>query len=313
MARSTLSAQNAPSLAGAGGLPTGLQELMLSVAGSDESLSELVPWNENGNYETHEASLDTKDVTIVGWIDKNAVQFPDESQVSYLLRTSLGAKGIVCGAVVAGFAAGDRSLIFTDIDRQFANAFLIGNSGNNAPPDKIDPVAYLKAGDFRSFNRIKATIRTSGNEVSSPTYITSLAQAGYTIDSCASFFTPRALLAPEVHPDNGRKGVTSSKLNLYQLNEGRVGTVGQRANMTLNACTSVSLSGKCNAPYSPTVPWIFSLVKFDAKGNYTLQEQIFPTYSVYEDGKLVNTIRQHALEDFIRLNSSSQIKAGDIQ
>ena len=82
--------------------------------------------------------------------------------------------------------------------------------------------------------------------------------------------------------------------------------------MTLNACTSTDIFDLCNAPAAPTVPWIYSVVLYDALGNYTVQHQIFPTYSIYENGKQVQTIPQSALETFIKLNGTSQIRASDL-
>jgi hypothetical protein len=50
-----------------------------------------------------------------------------------------------------------------------------------------------------------------------------------------------------------------------------------------------------------------------AQGNYTINTQIFPAYSIYEYGKLVRTITQGPLETFIQLNQSSQVTASGIE
>ena len=60
------------------------------------------------------------------------------------------------------------------------------------------------------------------------------------------------------------------------------------------------------------MPWIYSVILFDAHGNYSVRNQIFPTYSIYENGKLVQTITQSALENYIKLNSNSQIQPSDL-
>jgi hypothetical protein len=101
-----------------------------------------------------------------------------------------------------------------------------------------------------------------------------------------------------------------------QLAEGRVGADAQAVNMTLNACTSTNFAGFCNAPVPPVTPYIWSFPLFDATGAYTVNTQIFPTYYVYEEGKLVNKIPQTALENFIKLNAAppaGQIFKKDIQ
>jgi hypothetical protein len=129
----------------------------------------------------------------------------------------------------------------------------------------------------------------------------------------ANFFQGGTLLKSEPHPDSGKSGITSSGLHVFQLVEGRVGPEAQKANMTLNACTSRDSSGLCNAPVPPVTPYIWSYPLFDAKGLYTINTQIFPTYYVYESGKLVNKIPQSALETFIKKDATSQVQAKDIK
>jgi Glucodextranase, domain B len=252
----------------------------------------------------------TKDITVVGWINAGGVTFPASSSVSADL---LGDLGQHCPTTLGRFLIGDRSLINSDFDRQYANAFLIANSGNHEPPQTLDFNSYLKAGDFRAFNRVQAKLSTQGQQILNAEFLSSRVALGNTVDSCHSVLTPGFLLTPEPHPDNGAKGITGSRLHAFQLNEGRVGASGQAVNMTLNACTSANDAGLCNAPSSPTVPYIWSFPLFDFQAQYTVGHQIFPTYYIYESGKLVNKIGQSALEDFIKLNSRSQVKVSDIQ
>ena len=61
-----------------------------------------------------------------------------------------------------------------------------------------------------------------------------------------------------------------------------------------------------------TVPWIWSVIEFDQNGNSvntgsTANYQIFPTYNVYVNGHLNNTIPQSAVASVIQLNGSSQL------
>ncbi len=132
------------------------------------------------------------------------------------------------------------------------------------------------------------------------------------MDSCHSIFTPSSKLVSEAHPDNGKRGITGSALHAFQLVEARVGPDGQAVNMTINRCTSTNSVGLCNAPPSPTVPYIWSFPLFDFQGQYTVGHQIFPTYYIYENGKLVNKIAQSPVEEFIKFDSSSQVHASDI-
>ncbi len=295
----------------------GLFDLLGSdAAGNGALLPAIAPlaqskWNPRGGIAKQRTEgLLTKDITVVGWINAAAVTFPVSSSVSPDL---LGDLAQHCPTTLGRFLIGDRSLINSDFDRQYANAFLIANSGNHEPPQTLDFNPYVKAGDFRAYNRVQAKLSAQGEQLLSAEFLSSSAINGNTVDSCHSALTPGFLLTPELHPDNGAKGITASKLHAFQLNEGRVGSAGQAVNMTLNACSSKDAAGLCNAPSSPTVPYIWSFPLFDFQGQYTVGHQIFPSYYVYENGKLVNRIGQSALEEFIKLNSSSQMKRTDIQ
>ena len=124
------------------------------------------------------------------------------------------------------------------------------------------------------------------------------------------------VLDADGHPDNGKNGPTPDKLHAFQLAEGRVGSEGQKINMTLNSCTSRDSINRCNASAPPTTPYVWAYPLFDSQGLYTVSGQIFPTYYIYENGILVpeKTIAQHPLEDFIKLNAAtSELKASDIR
>jgi hypothetical protein len=93
----------------------------------------------------------------------------------------------------------------------------------------------------------------------------------------------------------------------------RVGQDGQAANRTLNWCTSKDQNGSCNDPIPPVTAYIWGYPLFDAQGNYTVNTQIFPRYYIYENGNRVETLPQTALENFTKLDATSQVKAADIQ
>jgi hypothetical protein len=62
-----------------------------------------------------------------------------------------------------------------------------------------------------------------------------------------------------------------------------------------------------------TTPWIWSVIRFSLDGNRLPADlQIFPTYSIYEDGQLLGTVPQSNPESFIALDDTSQRHVADI-
>jgi hypothetical protein len=267
----------------------------------------------------------TKEITVIGWIDKDLIPMPPTTNVNPALLSGLNDS---CLSTVRGFSNGDRHLILDDgIDRPFANAFLLRNSSNGEPPLTLNP-SVLSKRDFRLFNQVKAAISTSNDQITHVTkWITSQAVAGDTVDSCRStlisLLSTFGLLSAEKHPDNGHRGITPDGLHLYQLNEARVGPKMQNANMTLNACTSTDSEGLCNANSSLATPWVWNYPLVDSNGSVlqpgastptNVKTQMFPTQYIYIDGTLVERRFQGNLESFIGLNSSNtELKESDIK
>lgn len=84
---------------------------------------------------------------------------------------------------------------------------------------------------------------------------------------------------------------------MFQLNEGRIGSFGQAVDTTLNNPGGV---------VGATTPWVWSIIWFDTQGNLMrLDNQIFPTYYVYEDKVLVGIYTQGQVEAFIALDQNS--------
>jgi hypothetical protein len=65
----------------------------------------------------------------------------------------------------------------------------------------------------------------------------------------------------------------------YRTTEGRIGPTGQAINRTINGGTT---------------PWIWSVIEFDSSGNLIvpIDHAMFPTYSIYWNGNLVQTCPQ---------------------
>jgi hypothetical protein len=259
----------------------------------------------------------TKKVTVIGWIDKTAITVPPTNSVNPTLVSDLNDSFIECPLTLNSLRTGDRSIITSDIDRQYANAFLLTNSSNDTPPDDLTP-SVLKGGNFRAYNEIQAAIYTKDGLISSVNFANPTPALGHTPDACHSPVTTAFNFIlnfekAEAHPDNGKNGVTPSGLKVFQIAEGRIGPLGQRVNMTLNSCTSTNpVNGQCNASVPPVTPYIWGVPLLDLLNQYTVNTQIFPTFYIYENGKVVKKNRQSALEDFIRLNATSQIKVSDI-
>jgi hypothetical protein len=172
-----------------------------------------------------------------------------------------------------------------------------------------------KGGDFRLFNRFKVFFAfENGKIVGAPSFLQKTAAVGKTPEPCTGLGLALPLFSsPEAHRlFNGVKGITPSGTAIFQLNEGRIGFVGQAADRTINDCQSLFC---ITVPIGPTTPWIWSVIKFDVQGKLvSVDHQIFPTYSIYEDGNFVDHHGQSDPEAFISLDDTNSLKRpGDIQ
>jgi uncharacterized protein (TIGR03437 family) len=263
----------------------------------------------------------TKEIAVIGWINPLNVELPDPAQVNPNLPLELGST-LGCPLLLKSLSNGDRSSISSDADRRFVNAFLISQSANAEPPSQLDP-SILREGYFRAYTRTQAVIEPIGNEVLQAQFYNTISVLGDTPDACHSAFTTLAnyvafggkLLKAETYPDNNKSGVAVGRLHAFHLAEGRVGPEAQAANRTLNACANRAAgTGFCTDPAPPTTPWIWAITKFDSQGQYTVDNQIFPTYYIYENGTLVKKIAQQPVESFIGLNAAtSEVKVSDIR
>jgi hypothetical protein len=84
----------------------------------------------------------------------------------------------------------------------------------------------------------------------------------------------------------------------YLLVEGRIGTIGQAVNQTLN---------------DTTTPWIRTLIEFNASGVATYADHaVFPRYSVYVNSTLVTTYNQVSPMTFATYNNTYQLTPSQI-
>jgi hypothetical protein len=167
----------------------------------------------------------------------------------------------------------------TSNDTAYANAWLLANSANTAPPPTITPSAQYSGGNYRLFNDFGGN-RPIGYNV------------GVTPDPCNTGVILGGVAAGQPSQYMGASG-TSPTGKVYQLAEGRIGKVGQAASQTMN-------NGR-------TVPWLWSVIEFDASGNPTCSDVgMFPTSSVYVNGSLVVTYPQSSVASFVAKDGTYQ-------
>jgi hypothetical protein len=237
----------------------------------------------------------TKDVVIIGWIDESLIPLPagaNPGLVTQLNRPS------ACVLTVLTWYLGVPAGIQGDIDRRYANAFLIKRSGNVRPPSTINADAFV--GDrhaYKLMNRLKAFFRVENGKVVDDIYLETVAEVGLTGDPCGlpSMMTDLVGVGEgQRHPFNGRRGKTSQETGVYQLNQARIGIAAQTVFNVLNGHST---------------PWIWSTVEFDTLGRLVFEDrhhQVFPTYTVYENGKCLTEFTQIPLEDYLTHDATSQ-------
>jgi hypothetical protein len=242
----------------------------------------------------------TQDIVVIGWVDagppRAALQALAPS-TSFLLKIDINTP-VICSLLLGDWTIGLPTDLLGDNERRYANAYLLANSGNSRPAGSIDPASAQSAGDYRLFNRLQVALDDSGGLPPQVNYLQSATQTGRTPDPCG--LTGTLLGSPETHPSSGSRGLTSSQTGVYQLSEGRLGSLGQRVNRTIN---------------SRSTPWIWSVIRFDLDGMLNpgdIDHQIFPTYFVYADGQLIGQYSQADAETFIALDETSQRSPGDV-
>ena len=130
---------------------------------------------------------------------------------------------------------------------------------------------------------------------------------GNTVEPCGSGATAIGV----THPNDGNVG-TSLFGDKYQLSEVRVDRAGQNGWAALHN--------------QATIPWVWSVIEFDQNGypdygrlknassiNPTTNYQLFPTYSVYINGKLLYKTTQGTSASFANLTPGLQLSPSAIQ
>ncbi len=244
----------------------------------------------------------TQDILVVGWVDAGPPRADLarlSSQADILIKVDL-SNPVTCNLAAASWLAGAQIDLSSNADRQYANAFLLANSGNGQPAASVDYDAVGDAGDYRLWNRLQVSI---DDAVPAVTFIQQpTPRTGMTPNPCGGAFIPfvPASEPSDAHPDNGADGLTNAQDGVFQLGEGRLGAHGQTINKTINGHTT---------------PWIWSVIRFDLLGNLApsaIDHQIFPTYYVYADGQLIATYPQSAAATFIALDDTSQRLPSDV-
>jgi len=127
-------------------------------------------------------------------------------------------------------------------------------------------------------------------------------QLGLTPEPCSGI----QLFSLPTEPAPNNEARKSNSGLIYQLVQGRLGQEGQQVNAYLNAPKQhVGFAGWFDA-----TPYIWAAIEFDNSGTALPilaggLAQIFPTYLVYQNGALVQTITQSQLQAFIALDATS--------
>jgi hypothetical protein len=234
-------------------------------------------------FATVHSPINSPEITVIAWVNGQAPDLnPLPSGANQLLVTNLNSSATTCAIEVAAWSVLLSPVdLHTSTDVAYANGWLVKYSANTAPPSTISPSAQLSAGNFRLFN----DFGHGGGAY----------QVGKTPDPCglsAPGFILNWISTGQASPYMGASG-TSPSGKVYQLAEGRVGTLGQHGSQTING--------------GRTVPWIWSVIEFDSAGNPTYSDHaMFPTYSVYVNGTLAVTYPQSSVASFVANDQTYQ-------
>jgi len=271
------------------GLAPGTYSIVVSLSSGDGGAAR----SNSSPFTVNPIHVTTAELTVIGWINAGAIGLPSGENAK--LQAALNTSVATCDPLLAAWAANKPTLIGSQADVNYANAWLLQHSGNAAPPATITPTTQLNGGDFRVFNDYQVSLFEFGGVISSASSTKATVEVGATPDPCGS----GVRTAGQEHPNNGAQGLTPSATGIYELVEGRIGSIGQAISFTLNG---------------RTVPWIWNVIEFNALGSpTTTNDSIFPTFSVYQNGSLVATYPQSSITSFIALDGTYQLLPSQIR
>ncbi len=227
-------------------------------------------------YATVHAPINSPEVTVIAWVNPGApdlVTLP--SGANSTLISNLNSSGTKCVTEVTYWVFSYAADLYSQNDRDYANAWLVAHSANTAPPSTIVPNTQLTGGNYRLFN-------DWGNSKGSY-------RVGITPDPCKFLgSTVNGWVGGGQASKNMGLSGTSASGKVYQIAEGRIGKIGQWGSQTIN-------QGR-------TVPYIYDIIEFDNAGNPTVSDHAtFPTYYVYFSGVLQPglTVTQSTVKAFV--------------
>jgi hypothetical protein len=238
-----------------------------------------------------QANVSTPEITVIAWINQSAIQILSGQNATL---TSDLQSSVWCPRDLTYWYFNNLIDIQSQTDKNYINAWLLAHSPNAQPRATINPATQLDAGDFRLFNDFGGNGSNQAAEVGDTPYPCPgtipayLAGLGFNWGQASMYL--------------GASGKTSSG-NTFQLAEGQIGHFGQVVGQNLTG---------------HSVPWIWSVIEFNSSNqpvnltNFnppsTNNYQIFPTYSVYQNGTLVpnGTSTQGSVTAIVGLTGASQ-------
>ena len=108
-------------------------------------------------YATVRAPLNSSEVTVIAWVNPNAPDLNplptgENSTLQSNLQNGTTLQKATCIFQFGEWIAGIKANILNAADSAYANAWLIKNSANMAPPTTITPEAQKSAGNYRLIN-----------------------------------------------------------------------------------------------------------------------------------------------------------------
>lgn len=240
-------------------------------------------------------------ITVVGWIDDDDIDLDEIGPHANRPLRKMLASPTQCLALVMTWLNTPPYIkpfqVGTKDDADYAKAFLVKRSANQRPPQAL-PDDFEHAGNYKLLNVFQTAANRDGFDVSS---INHGAVIGRTPDACGllpSERYPIFTLPGEEHETNNKQFVVEDAI--VQMNEARINVLAQTIERNLT---------DQRKPVGAITPWIWSGIRIQHNGEYSVCSQVFPSFSIYVDGKLVEERKQTKLAEFMKLDENSQKQA----